>query len=160
MPEVTYRLDKDIDVEAWLRLYHSSGWNRDWTMRNAETMLRQAHLIITAWLGDEIVGTLTVLGDGLNYATIDDVVVHPARRGQGIGSRLMRLAIEEVGDLGPHLEAIPGVASFYEALGFVVNQGHTAMCWPARDAFGDEGHEDEADGSCNPRATRGRTALD
>jgi GNAT superfamily N-acetyltransferase len=131
MAEVTYRLDKDIDVGAWLGLYHGSGWNRDWSTRNAESMLRHAHLIITAWLGDEIVGTLTVLGDGLNYATIDDVVVHAAHRGRGIGSRLMQTAIQQVGHLGPHLEAIPGVAPFYETLGFVVNDGHTPMHRPA-----------------------------
>lgn len=134
MAEVSYRLDKDIDAEEWIRLYNSIGWNQDWTTCNAETMLRHAYLIITAWRGDEIVGTLTVLSDGMNYATIDDVVVHPSHQRQGVGSGLVRLAIDHVGHLGPHLEAIPGVTSFYEKLGFVANDGHTAMLWPDQPA--------------------------
>jgi ribosomal protein S18 acetylase RimI-like enzyme len=128
--EVTYRTDKEIDVGAWLRLYNSCGWNRDWTSHNAEVMLAHAFLIITAWRGDEIVGTLTVLGDGLNYATIDDVVVHPDHRGHGIGTHLVRLAIERAGHLDIHLNAIPGVAAYYEKLGFVAERGTTGMYRP------------------------------
>ena len=130
MRQISYRLDKEVDLGTWLGLYHAAGWNREWTADNAAVMVAHAHLIITAWLGDEIVGTLTVLGDGLNYATIDDVVVRPDQRGHGIGSHLVRLAKDRVGHLEPHLEAVPGVAGFYEKLGFVPNTGHTAMYLP------------------------------
>lgn len=130
MTQVRYRFDKEIAVEQWLHLYRACDWNREWTARNAEVMLGHAYLVVTAWLGDEIIGTLTVLSDGLNYATIDDVVVHPQHRGRGIGSQLVRLAVEQVGHLEPHLEAVPGTVPFYESMGFVPNRGHTGMFWP------------------------------
>lgn len=130
MPEPTYRLDRDIDIAAWLGLYHASDWNREWTVTNAQVMLVDAYLIVTAWSGTDMVGTLTVLSDGCNYATIDDVVVHPEHRRRGIGARLVGLAVERVAHLEPHLMAIPGVAPFYAKLGFVAEQGTTGMYWP------------------------------
>lgn len=134
MTEISFRLDKDFDVGAWLDLYLAADWNRDWTADNAAVMVAHAYLIITAWRGDEIVGTLTVLSDGLNFAIIDDVVVRPDNRRQGIGSQLIRLAAGRVGHLQPHLEAVPGIARFYEKLGFVANTGHTPMYLPSTPA--------------------------
>jgi hypothetical protein len=90
-------------MEAWLRFFHDCDWNRDWTVRNLEAVREHAYMIVTAWAGDEMVGTLTVLSDGMNYATIDDVVVGGGWRRD---PDLIRL------------HAIPGVEAFYERLGF------------------------------------------
>lgn len=130
MAEIVYSLDKAIDIGEWLRLYRACAWNQMWTSHNAQVMLAHAYLIVTAWRDGELVGTLTLLSDGVNYATIDDVVVHPEHRGQGIGRQLVRLAVEQAGHLEPHLEAVPGSTAFYERSGFVVNRGHTGMYWP------------------------------
>jgi GNAT superfamily N-acetyltransferase len=134
MTKISYRLDRDFDVGTWLDLYRAAEWNRDWTADNAVVMLAHAYLIVTAWREDEIPGTLTVLSDGLNYAIIDDVVVRPDHRRQGIGSQLIRLAARRVGHLQPHLEAVPGSARFYGKLGFVANTGHTPMYLPSTPA--------------------------
>jgi ribosomal protein S18 acetylase RimI-like enzyme len=64
---------------------------------------------------------MTVLSDGMNYATIDDVVVHPDWRARGIGTTLLRQALERLHHIKPdliRLHAIPGVEPFYERLGF------------------------------------------
>jgi len=45
-----------------LRLYHACDWYRDGTTENLEAVLNHAYLIATAWQGEEMVGTLTVLG--------------------------------------------------------------------------------------------------
>ena len=121
METITYRSDKDFAVEVWLRLYHACGWNRNWTARNLEAILSHAYLIVTAWRDEEMIGTLTVLSDGMNYATIDDFVVRPEWRRQGIGSKLMEVALANLKHIDPdlvRLHAIPGVEPFYEQLGF------------------------------------------
>jgi ribosomal protein S18 acetylase RimI-like enzyme len=121
MDGISYRTDKAFDVEAWLRFFHDCDWNRDWTVRNLEAVREHAYMIVTAWAGDEMVGTLTVLSDGMNYATIDDVVVGGGWRRRGIGSELMRQAIARLQHIDPdliRLHAIPGVEAFYERLGF------------------------------------------
>jgi len=76
-----------------------------------------------------MVGTATVLSDGVNYATIDDVVVHPSHRRQSIGTKLMHAALDSVSTVDASvikLNAIPGVEPFYEQLGFV-RSGETPM---------------------------------
>jgi GNAT superfamily N-acetyltransferase len=128
---ISYRTDKAIDLAAWLALYHACSWNRDWTLANAEVMAAHAYLIETAWEDDAILGSATVLSDGLSYATIDDVVVLPTRRGQGIGSELMKVAVEALAHLPPgviKLRAIPGAEDFYRRLGFR-ESGETVMSW-------------------------------
>jgi ribosomal protein S18 acetylase RimI-like enzyme len=121
MGEIVFRLDKDFDMKTWLQFYHACDWNRDFTVANMEATIRHAYLVVTAWSGDEMVGTLTVLSDGMNYATIDDVVVHPDWRRRGIGTGLLQQALNSLGHIQPdriRLHAIPGVEPFYARLGF------------------------------------------
>jgi ribosomal protein S18 acetylase RimI-like enzyme len=123
-PDVTYRDDKAFDLDAWLGLYHACDWNRDFTVRNLEAALSDAYCIVTAWRGEEMVGTVTILSDGLNYATFEDVVVHPEHRRRGIGSELMRRAIAGIAHIDPSvvkLNAVPGAEPFYEKLGFALS---------------------------------------
>jgi GNAT superfamily N-acetyltransferase len=78
-----------------------------------------AYLIVTAWLGSEPIGSVTVLSDGMNYATFDDVVVHPDYRLRGIGSELMRRALARLTHIADiKLDARPDAEPFYERLGF------------------------------------------
>ena len=93
---VSLRFDKGLDLDVWLRLYHACDWNRDDSVHNPAVMRDHAYLIATAWKGESMVGTLTVLSDGLNYATIEDLVVHPEHRNQGIGALLMHGVLEHL----------------------------------------------------------------
>ena len=99
--EPIYRVATDFDLETWLRLYQACDWYRDGTVRNLEAVRAHAYLIVTAWVGEEMVGTLTVLSDGMNYATMDDLVVHPDYRRLGIASELMRQALSRLTHIEP-----------------------------------------------------------
>ncbi len=131
------RSDKDFDVSSWLDLYPACDWNRDWLVGNARVMLEHAHLVVTAWTGGALVGSLTVLSDGVNYATIDNVVVHPDCRRRGIGTGIVRHALERLDHLEGgliKLHAIPGVESFYAGLGFsTVRETVMSPSWPRAD---------------------------
>ena len=99
--KIIYRFDKGFGIPEWLELFKASGYNHWWTAQNARAARDYAHLVVTAWHGAAAVGTLTVWSDGVNFAMIDDVVVHPEYRGRGIGTSLMREALGRLQPLGP-----------------------------------------------------------
>lgn len=121
--EVVYRTDKDIPVGKLLDLYRAGKLNSWWTERNARARLDHCYLFLTAWVGEQIVGTVCVLSDGVNDAYIDDVVVHPSFRHQGIGLAMMRKVLKHLEPLKLdfiQLHPIPGREPFFEKAGFKV----------------------------------------
>ena len=128
--EISYRFDKDISIPAWIDLFKAAEYNPWWTERNAEAALDYAHLVVTAWRGGVAVGTLVVWSDGVNFAFIDEVVVHPDYRRRGIGTSLVQRSLERLEPLGLHcvqLFPIPGREPFFARLGFVVQPNATVM---------------------------------
>jgi len=128
--KITYRFDKGFGVPEWLELFKTSHYNHWWTARNARAALDYAHLVVTAWDGAAAVGTLAVWSDGVNFAVIDDVVVHPEYRGRGIGTLLMRKALGRLEPLGlsfVQLLPVPGRESFFARLGFAVQPDARVM---------------------------------
>ena len=129
-PVIEYRHDSGISYEPWLSLFRDSDYNNWWTERNAEAALSYAHCVLTAWDKELAVGTLTVWSDAANFAVLDDLVVRPEYRGQGIGSELVKQALELIAPLEIHtvqLFPVPGRESFFERLGFEVQRGATVM---------------------------------
>ncbi len=132
---IQYRDDKNIPLERLLELYRASQYNHWWKERNARAIVGHCFAIITAWEEDQCVGTVTVITDGVNYAHIDDLVVHPSFRSQGIGTHLMQMALEKLEPL--HLDfvqlfPIPGRETFFQRLGFKVIQDSQVMELPKR----------------------------
>jgi ribosomal protein S18 acetylase RimI-like enzyme len=82
-----------------------------------------------------IVGMARVISDGYSDAYIQDVVVLPAYRKQGIGSELIRRLTEycvsrKLAWIG--LVAEPGTRAFYEELGYEPLTGYQPMLYGKR----------------------------
>jgi ElaA protein len=73
--------------------------------------------------GDELLGYLRVLADGPDgeVARVGRVVLAPAARGRGLGTPLMRAALDVVGDRVSVLSAQAPLAGWYGAHGYVVS---------------------------------------
>ncbi len=126
------RFTKDFPISDWLALFQASDYNGWWTERNARASLDYAYLVGTAWMNGQMVGTIIVLSDGVNSAQIDDIVVHPGYRGRGIGSTLLREALERLRTLRldfVQLMPVPGREAFFERFGFAVETNVTVMDW-------------------------------
>jgi GNAT superfamily N-acetyltransferase len=76
-----------------------------------------------------LVGVTRLLDDGGLHAALWDVIVRPDQQRRGIGTQLVRAALEECADR--RLVAIvstPAAAAFFASLGFVsASHGHQAM---------------------------------
>lgn len=97
-PTVTLRPMRQHDIDAGLRLCRASGWNqvrRDW-----EWFLTLAPGGM--WVAEHdgaVVGTVAAVRYGERFGWIGMVLVDPATRGRGIGTRLLDHAVALLSDL-------------------------------------------------------------
>lgn len=81
-----------------------------------------------AFVGERLVGFARALSDGCSDAYIQDVVVSPEFRRQGIGGKLIRFLEAELRRRGVDWIALvgePGTENFYSRLGLKEQPGYT-----------------------------------
>ncbi len=120
-------------LDGILALYRMQGWwgpsgERDPEMAGA--MIRGSHCFAVAEAEGRIIGMGRALSDGVSDAYIQDVVVDPAFRGRGIGSRIVedlvhRLRHDGIDWIGLGAEA--GTHDFYRKAGFTELPGCLVM---------------------------------
>ncbi len=119
------------DLAQVLTLYSELMTDADYAAHAEEHFIRlqqleNTHLLI-AVQGDDVLGTaLGVICQGLTerFLVVEDVVVHPAARGQGVGMQLMD-ALDEIARRGGCTYAIlvssafrTGAHAFYHRAGY------------------------------------------
>ncbi|MFT6867029.1 MAG: ribosomal-protein-alanine N-acetyltransferase [Cyclobacteriaceae bacterium] len=80
-------------------------------------------VIISAWAGEAVIGTVVINRTGMGGYIPENILVyiatHAGYRGQGIGKKLMEMALEETdGDIALHVEPENPARFLYEKLGF------------------------------------------
>jgi GNAT superfamily N-acetyltransferase len=97
-----YELDDDpdrIDVAAVHRfLDEESYWARGRPRDVQERLVRQADRVVGLYHGDRQVGFARVVSDGVAIAYLADVYIEADARGHGLGTEMIREAVER----GPH----------------------------------------------------------
>ena len=77
---------------------------------------------------NRLVGMGRAISDGVSDAYIQDVVVAPDFRKQGIGGKIVKQLVAELQSRGIDwigLVGVPGTEKFYASLGFEAQEGHT-----------------------------------
>ena len=136
---ITIRKQEIVKLEAILHLYQAVGWTN---YTNQPQMLEQAlshslaiHLALD---GDAVVGLVRLIGDGFSSVFVQDLIVLPSYQRQGIGSTLMKQALEDFKDayqVQLATEQTEKNVGFYRSLGFETLSTYncTGMIWVDRE---------------------------
>lgn len=113
------RLPSIAEYNALRRL---AGWH---TLADEAAAAALAHSLYGACLclGDEVIGCGRVVGDGGAYFYVQDVIVHPKYRGQGLARRIMDSLMAYIDAAAPQgafigLMTASGLETFYAHYGF------------------------------------------
>ena len=153
---IDFKETKDISGERLVKLFDAVGWIRS-RDEKPETDVGKDHIanhtlyidhddpsgiiarsfhnstfVASAWDGDELVGAVRVLSDGIQRSVIYDLAVLPEYQGQGIGKRMVARCLEEFPDTQFTLGTGSKNFVFYERFGFI-NSGNYME--KASDAF-------------------------
>ena len=136
---ITIKKQEIVKLEDVLHLYQAVGWTN---YTNQPEMLEQAlsHslVIYLALDGDAVVGLIRLVGDGFSSIFVQDLLVLPSYQRQGIGSSLMKEALENYKDayqVQLVTEQTEKNVGFYRSLGFEALSTYdcTGMTWVDRE---------------------------
>lgn len=116
---VTYAESREFTQEQVIRLYTSCSWSSAEHPNELMSALRNSHSVITAWMGDRIVGLVNAISDGALVVYYPHLLVSPDARGRGIGTQLMkRMRAKYDGFHQQVLLSYEHATSVYEKAGF------------------------------------------
>ena len=115
-----YSFTKDIDPICLIEFFTSVGW------QNINiTVLQKAiqnSIPISLWDEQTLVGFVRVISDGATFSSIWDLAIRPEYQGQGLGTFLMNLAVQQCRTPLIFILSDDSAVSFYAKMGFANNR--------------------------------------
>ncbi len=116
------------NVEEFNYLFDEVGWGaHDYEV--SEKALNNNIYSVSIYDNDKIIGYGRIIGDGIIYLYIHDVMVHPNYQGQGIGKQIMKKLVDKINEIkkeNPYLRAYLGASlgkeDFYKKYGFITRE--------------------------------------
>jgi len=95
---IRYALGEIPALEQLSGLYKSVSWSQADCPDDLHKAVEHSQWVATAWHAEQLVGMSRVLTDGVFIACLQDFVVHPEYRHQGIGKELLNMFDETFGE--------------------------------------------------------------
>ena len=136
---IIIRKQEIVKLEDVLHLYQAVGWtNYTHQPEMLEQALSHSLVIYLALDGDAVVGLIRLVGDGFSSVFVQDLIVLPSYQRQGIGSSLMKEALEdfkEAYQVQLATEQTEKNVGFYRSMGFETLSTYdcTGMIWVNRE---------------------------
>ncbi|HGS3265606.1 TPA: GNAT family N-acetyltransferase [Streptococcus pneumoniae] len=132
---ITIKKQEIVKLEDVLHLYQAVGWtNYTHQPQMLEQALSHSLVIYLALDGDAVVGLIRLVGDGFSSVFVQDLIVLSSYQRQGIGSSLMKQALEdfkEAYQVQLATEQTEKNVGFYRSMGFETLSTYdcTGMIW-------------------------------
>ncbi len=136
---ITIKKQEFVKLEDVLHLYQAVGWtNYTHQPEMLEQALSHSLVIYVALDGDAVVGLIRLVGDGFSSVLVQDLIVLPIYQRQGIGSVLMKEALEGYKDayqVQLVTDQTERTLEFYRSMGFETLSTYdcTGMIWVNRE---------------------------
>lgn len=121
-------IEKKPSAQEYSSLTEAVGWGRE-PDSIVEEMFENTLYSVCAYDGEKIIGFARIVGDGMLFAYIQDVMVLPEYQGRHIGSVLMEYIMGEISrrtaislNIRTYLGASEGKEDFYRRFGFVTRE--------------------------------------
>lgn len=119
---INFYNSKKINREQLEKLYNDVEWyayTQD--LECLQQAIEQSLEVVSAWNGEELVGLIRIVGDGLTIIYIQDILVLNTHQNRGIATQLMQQVMERYESVRQKVlltEEAPDVRHFYEKNGF------------------------------------------
>ena len=130
-------------IEEFNYLYDAVGWG-SYDEKVSEKALANTMYSVSAYDDDKIIGYGRIIGDGICFLYIHDVMVAPKYQNKKIGSQIMNKLLEKVNQIkieNPYvrvyLGASKGKEKFYERFGFITREDANLGSGMILDGFDD-----------------------
>ncbi|WP_099797098.1 GNAT family N-acetyltransferase [Variovorax sp. 54] len=126
---IDYRQNVPLDPVDIARVFDRSGIKRPThDLARIERMFAAPSLLLSAWVGDELVGLSRSLTDHAYCCYLSDLAVDKKYQGHGIGRELVKRTQAIIGDeVSLILLSAPDAMSYYPTLGFELAQNAYAI---------------------------------
>ena len=130
-------------IEEFNYLYDAVGWG-SYDEKISEKALANTMYSVSVYDDDKIIGYGRIIGDGICFLYIHDVMVIPKYQNKKVGSQIMNKLLEKVNQIkreNPYvrvyLGASKGKEKFYERFGFITREDANLGSGMILDGFDD-----------------------
>lgn len=124
---ICFRKDiKNIEENKLQELFASVQWESSKYPEKLQQAIKNSHQVVTAWQGEELIGLINSLSDGVMTAYFHYMLVKPQYQENGVGKKLLALMLDEYQDFPTKvLISYENSRAFYEKCGFKIENGTT-----------------------------------
>ncbi|SMC85647.1 Acetyltransferase (GNAT) domain-containing protein [Desulfocicer vacuolatum DSM 3385] len=127
--EIIITESRDIPRDQLMDLYIKNKWSSAEKPDLLYQGLTNSHTLVSAWVGEKLVGIANAISDGCLVVYYPHMLVHPDFQGKGVGGKMMSVLQEKYADFHQQMLTSDGDAvTFYEKCGFK-RAGGTVPMW-------------------------------
>jgi GNAT superfamily N-acetyltransferase len=120
---------RDIPNDKIIALYTANDWSAANKPEELCKALQNSHSLVSAWIGELLVGLGNALSDGFLVVYYPHLLVLPSYQGHGVGGMIMEHLKQKYQGFHQHILIADGRAiRFYEQHGFEI-AGRTQSMW-------------------------------